>query len=80
MAKNTYSFDKGFLLNYAQQVPILEDFEREKDYASIGLLIMNAIRRQRDGVPFPSVDNPALHTAMLAFEHIIQNGDTKVGE
>ena len=78
MAKKTYSLDKGFLLNYAQHVPILEVFEREKDYASIGKLVMNAIRRQRDGVSFPETDDRLLRIAQLTFEsfdHIILQGD-----
>ncbi len=71
MANKSYSLDKGFLVPYTQ-VPIIEALDDE----SAGILLKACIKRQREGVPFQTVDNPVLHMAMLAFEPIIQNGDT----
>ena len=73
MSKNSYRLDKGFLLNYAQQVPILEDFERENDYSSIGMLVMNAIRRQRDGIDFPETNNRFMRVAQIIFDAAIKD-------
>lgn len=60
--------DKGFLVPYTQS-PIID----ELDDASVGILLKACIKRQRDGIPFPKVENPSLNIAMLSFEPIIQN-------
>ena len=68
MAKNSYSLDKGFLVPYSQ-APVIESM----DDVSAGVLLKACIKRQRDGVPFPTANNPVLHMAFLSFESIIQS-------
>ncbi len=72
MAKSYYTLDKGFLLNYSQQVPLLESYERAGRYEDIGRLVMAAIHRQRDGVPFPQNEDISMDMAQGVFEGIIQ--------